>query len=1117
VAVVVTCDPGSWLEQALASLTDQDYPNLSVLVIDSASVEDPTGRVAAVIPSAFVIRLENRVGFGRAANEVLKLVEGASHLLFCHDDVALAPDAVRALVEEAFRSNAGITTPKYVQWDQPDHLLAVGATADKVGVVQDLVDPGELDQEQHDVVREVFVAPGGATLVRADLFRALGGFNATIDQFGEDLDLSWRARIAGARVVVVPAARVRHLQAVRRGERLGWTDPPSRKRADHLTDEHRVRTLLTCYRWFDLAWIVPLAVLYMLGEAGTRLLQGRPGEALRIVGSFVGAVRNPRRLWRSRRRVQSRRQAGDGDIRRLQTKGNARLRAFVRARVEEVREGMPPAPLALEGTGGGLTGGRRSDGRADDGQVGGRDSHTEADPSAAGAAGPGEGALTNWRVSVAVAVVLLVVLIIGSRSLLGQELPAIGQLPNTSGGWSDLWRSWWSTWQGAGLGVSGPSSPALALLGLLATVLFGAVGTLQHVVVLGPLLIGPLGAYRAARWWGSRRGRLAALIAYAVVPLPYNALAGGHWGGLLAYAAAPWVLGALCRLSGEVPLPVTRAGRTGGRVVGLGLLVAVTGAAVPAFVLTVPVLGAALVAGSALAGRARRGLQMLGVAVGATLVAIVLLLPWSASVFGNRVASMGVDPGPTARLGFGQVLRFDTGPVGHGPLGWALLLVAALPLVIGRGWRLAWAARLWVVAIAFFWLTWAGLRGWIPALPAEVTLAPAAAALAGSAALGAVAFELDLPGYRFGWRQLSAALAGVALAVSSIPVLIASTQGRWHLPSADASSVLSFLPGASGGDYRVLWIGAPAALPLAGRQLDPGVAFATSYDGEPDVADLWLTGRQGAMPVLASDLRLAQNRLTTKLGHLLAPMAVRYIVVPSDDAPSESGAAPVPTPDALLAGLQLQTDLQAVNVDPDYTVYQNAAWAPARALLPAAAIPVAADSTTAGLRTLQETDLTGAAPVFTSASAGRAHGYVLAGSTVYVSATRDAAWRLHVGSASIAPQPAFGWAMSFRVPAAATGPAGQPVPIAEGATLQPRPAWGLRAAQLVEVLLWVAAIVVAAIDLRRRRTEHPPSETVRPEWFTPMSPVVARSGWRRGGPHPLGAEDLEGDEVWIDG
>jgi hypothetical protein len=432
-------------------------------------------------------------------------------------------------------------------------------------------------------------------------------------------------------------------------------------------------------------------------------------------------------------------------------------------------------------------------------------------------------------------------------------------------------------------------------------------------------------------------------------------------------------------------------------------------------------------------------------------------------------------------------------------------MVAALPLVIGRGWRLEWAARLWVVAIVFFWLTWAGLRGWIPALPAEVSLAPAAAALAGSCALGAVAFELDLPGYRFGWRQLAAAAAGVALAVTAVPMLIASGQGRWHLPTADATSVLAFLPNSQGGNYRVLWVGAPDALPLASRPLESGIGYGTSYDGEPEVADLWTTRPQGATSALASDLRLVQNRLTTKLGHLLAPMSVRFVVLPNHNAPGGSGAVPVTTPGALLTGLLLQTDLQIVNVDPNYTVYQNAAWAPARAVLPTAAVPVAATGA-AGVRLLQQTDLAGAQPVLTDGTPTRAHGAVPAGATVYVSATRQGSWRLHIGSTSVRPQPAFGWAMSFTVPAGGSGPA----------TLDLGPSWTIRASQIVEVVLWAVAIAVAAIDLRRRRAQHPPTETVRPEWFTPMSPAVARGGWRRGTHGGLGAEDLEGDEVWID-
>ena len=112
---------------------------------------------------------------------------------------------------------------------------------------------------------------------------------------------------------------------------------------------------------------------------------------------------------------------------------------------------------------------------------------------------------------------------------------------------------------------------------------------------------------------------------------------------------------------------------------------------------------------------------------------------------------------------------------------------------------------------------------------------------------------------------------------------------------------------------------------------------------------------------------------------------------------------PVATPGALLAGLQLQTDLEAVNADPNYTVYQNAAWAPARAVLPATAAPVAAASGASSQRALQETDLSGATPVLIGGHADDVQGEVPYGSTVYVAGTQDGNWRLKVGSTSVAP------------------------------------------------------------------------------------------------------------------
>ena len=220
VAVIVTCDPGEWFEECLGAFATQDYPELSVLVLDAASAVDPTPRVAAVAPGAFVRRLPTNQGFGATANEVLTMVEGASHLLLCHDDVAPDRDAVHIMVEESFRSNAGIVAPKMVSWADPTRLLHVGMAVDKGGAVVDRVQPGEIDHGQHDAVRDVFLAPGGCTLVRSDLFAELGGFDPEIFAMGEDLDLCWRAQVFGARVIVAPQARVRHLEMLASGHRL---------------------------------------------------------------------------------------------------------------------------------------------------------------------------------------------------------------------------------------------------------------------------------------------------------------------------------------------------------------------------------------------------------------------------------------------------------------------------------------------------------------------------------------------------------------------------------------------------------------------------------------------------------------------------------------------------------------------------------------------------------------------------------------------------------------------------------------------------------------------------------------------------------------------------------
>ena len=67
---------------------------------------------------------------------------------------------------------------------------------------------------------------------------------------------------------------------------------------------------------------------------------------------------------------------------------------------------------------------------------------------------------------------------------------------------------------------------------------------------------------------------------------------------------------------------------------------------------------------------------------------------------------------------------------------------------------------------------------------------------------------------------------------------------------------------------------------------------------------------------------------TDRLGRLLAPMAIRYVVVPVRSAPAASNGAELPVPDTLISSLGSQLDLRKVDIDDALYVYENTAWIP---------------------------------------------------------------------------------------------------------------------------------------------------------------------------------------------
>ena len=980
---MVVYEPGEWFQTVLESVAAQDYTNLKSLFLAVGDPGELAAMIRAKVPNAFVRAVEGNPGFGIAANEVLRLVEGENGFFcFLHDDVALDPGAIRLLVEEVYRSNGGIVGPKLVEWDRPRVLQHVGLGVDRFGEVDAMVEPGELDQEQHDAVRDVFAVPTACMLVRADLFRAIGGFDTSIEYTGDDVDICWRAHLGGARVLVVPAARARHR------ERL------AERRADALSAgrsaQTRMRTVLTLTGGQRLPLLVLQLMVMTLSESIVFLLTGRLRLMFASLSSLVSIVpRFPSYLAR-RRSVAKLRSVPDREIAGLQLRGSARFASYMRTR--DVRS------MELD-----VTNERR------------------------------------WRQTAGSAPALawlsiIALVILGSRSLITGGVPQFGQFLAFPASPADVLSDYLSGWSGHGLGSTSATPTGFALISL------ASVGTLFHMAllhmlcVIGLLVVGYIGMWRLASLFPTSRARVTALVVYAAVPLPGELLATGRWSALACYAATPWSVHLLRRLAGiesaggpvddgEVEHYTQNTSRKLVRwFAQLSLVTSVAFAFAPSFAVVLIGVGVVLAFSTVLIGGHLRAAGTMAVAAfGAVAVAFIANLPWSAALTGSDgwTAIVGV-PGPSARsLGVGRLARFlDNGGGLNGLSVLMFLPVIAAPL-IARSWRFAWAARAIALVAGFGILAVLDDRGKLPWRMPEpgVLLAPVAVGVALAAAVAVAALREDVLGGSFGWKQPLGLVSAIAIVIGLVPGTLSVVNGRWNMPERTLVSVLGQLPiNPAEGDYRVLWLGDPLAIPVGSYTYQPGIGYAITDDDLMTIEDFWAGTPTSVETEVADALRQIADGLTLRGGRLLAPYGIRYVIVPLADGASGTIEHPLIPPDGLIDVLNDQLDLAApLTKPPNYILYENTAYAPTRSVL---SVKGATASQQAGGEVLAQADLRGSVPYAVGSSdRGDAVGDVAAG-TLHVAVPYDSRWHLTVDGQDVVGRRAFGSTLAFDVPAA---------------------------------------------------------------------------------------------------
>ncbi len=943
VAVVVTTGPGPGLEAALASIVAQDYEELSLLVVANGSVEHVAERVATVAPQAFVRVLEHNRGFASACNEASLMVEGSAFFLFCHDDVRLDPECVGLMVEAAFRTNAGVVSPKFVSYDDPLVLLHVGQTSDRFGVVRDRVEVGEIDHGQQDLERDVFVAPGGVTLVRTDLFRTLRGFDPLIPAIGEDLDLCWRAQVAGARIVVAPQARVAHRATIATGERPLGARGTRHASRQLLQRRHQLLVVSTGWSfWRTLLTMLTLLVMDLMELA--LALVGRDRDRVgAILGSWAWLFANRKHIRERRRQRRQSRVLTDAQLMRLQDAGASRLKRFflvlVREGLESAR-GILPEPLAeTEGPSGetvngvGFAAAFAEDEVFDEGL---NPEEQKVRPSRF---------LTSFRSQGAVVVVVALLWGIGSRNLVAMHLPLIGRLAPLDSWWS-TWRHFFASWSPNGLGTTAPGMPGYGIIALAGTFVFGRMGVLPRFALIAAVPVGAIGVARLLKGRVSNRARIAAAVAYMALPSGLNMIGQGRVDVLAVVAGLPYIVRRLFDLL-DVPgfrstpfSPPVSFGHRGWRTTEAGqrmsaiMLIAVVSAMAPATLVVVAliVLGVTLARWFEPDRRVNANpWRLLGAIV---LNVAIFLLPMTVDVAlaGRRAPALFGDVrGPWSVPSFTSLLRGADGGFGNSWWGWLWPLVAVAALVLARHLRRSIASKAGMVAALTLLLITLSDHHWLGSFTPDldVLLALYSVMIAVLVGLGVAALENDVRSAGFGWRQVTAGLSVVVILLAPLTWLVTLGSGRFDLPTTSIAESLSTLAPPTATQYRVLWLGDPSVLPSAGWTVAPGLAAATSMNGLPGGNTLFSSPNAATTDTVIQAVKTALEGRTVNLGALLAPAGISAIVVMNAAAPELTGieSAPIRTvPSSLVPSLSAQTDLALELSTSTVQVYANAQY-----------------------------------------------------------------------------------------------------------------------------------------------------------------------------------------------
>lgn len=273
--VILNWNGRKFLEKFLPSVLVSAYTNKKIIVADNASSDDSIDFLKAKYPQIGIIQNNSNEGFAKGYNTALKQVE-ADYYVLLNSDVEVTPGWIEPVITLMETDNTiAACQPKLLAYNNKqlfEYAGASGGWLDNFGypfMRGRVFDDCEKDTGQYDDAMACFWASGAALFFRSGVFHELNGFDEYFFAHQEEIDLCWRAQLAGYKIYVQPASVVYHVG--------GGTLPKGNSLKTFLNFRNNLIMISKNLPLGTALWKVPVRILLDILSAWRGLLSGDQG------------------------------------------------------------------------------------------------------------------------------------------------------------------------------------------------------------------------------------------------------------------------------------------------------------------------------------------------------------------------------------------------------------------------------------------------------------------------------------------------------------------------------------------------------------------------------------------------------------------------------------------------------------------------------------------------------------------------------------------------------------------------------------------------------------------------------------------------------------------------